>query len=141
LSHGQPLLGCLGALLASSAWHSLFSSSSGFLTIDRFVAVKSIQLYILPMPTDEFEAALMQWRQERNKRLRSDDKSWFNLAGLYWLKDGDNTFGSDPSCSFVLPPGAPKKAGLFYVKNGSVTVNAAPGVKIQCNGEKLPSLP
>jgi hypothetical protein len=37
---------------------------------------------------------------------------------LFWLKEGANTFGSDPSCDFVLPPQAPKKAGVFTFQDG-----------------------
>ena len=80
------------------------------------------------MPTDEYEANFMKWCQERAERLRTNEKSWFNLAGLYWLKVGDNSFGSDPSCDFVLPAGAPKKAGLFHFRYEAVTVAPAPGI-------------
>ncbi len=81
----------------------------------------------------------MQWRQAREERLRTSEKSWFGLAGLYWLKEGENTFGSDPGCAFVLPADAPKKAGVFLFQDGMVTIKAEPTVKIICNGHKLPS--
>lgn len=87
------------------------------------------------------ETSVMKWRQDRSERLRTNEKSWLGLAGLFWLKDGENTFGSDPSNNFVLPPSAPKKAGVFHFQDGSVTVTAEPGVKISCNGGKLPSRP
>jgi uncharacterized protein len=91
------------------------------------------------MTTDENEAAVMKWREERAERLRTNEKSWFGLAGLFWLKAGANTFGSDPACDFVLPPQAPKKAGAFYFLDGQVTVSAEPRVKITHNGGKLPA--
>jgi uncharacterized protein (DUF1684 family) len=93
------------------------------------------------MSTDENETAVMKWRQEREERLRTNEKSWFGLAGLFWLKEGQNTFGSDPACDFVLPSQAPKKAGVFYFKDGSVTVAPEPRVKITHNGGKLPTRP
>lgn len=83
----------------------------------------------------------MKWRDERTERLRTNEKSWFGLAGLYWLKEGKNTFGSAASCDFVLPEGAPEKAGVFDFSDGQVTVQAESGVKINCNGAKLPSRP
>lgn len=85
-----------------------------------------------------FEADILKWREERAARLRDNEKSWLGLAGLYWLKEGNNTFGSDHSCNFVLPPNAPQKTGIFKFKNGDVTLEAAPNVKITCNGGELP---
>jgi uncharacterized protein len=93
------------------------------------------------MATDEFEAEVMKWREERAERLRNNEKSWLNLAGLFWLKEGDNTFGSDPACNFVLPPTAPKKAGIFIFKNDLVTIKASPNVKMTCNEGELPRRP
>ena len=93
------------------------------------------------MANNDLEAAVMQWRQERAERLRTNERSWFGLAGLFWLKAGENTFGSDKSNNFVLPPGAPKKAGVFTFTAGQVTVKAEPDVKITCNHARLPSRP
>jgi hypothetical protein len=73
------------------------------------------------MVTNDFETDVMKWREERAERLRTSEKSWLGLAGLFWLKEGNNTFGSDPGCNFVLPPTAPKKAGVFNFKNDLVT--------------------
>jgi uncharacterized protein (DUF1684 family) len=90
------------------------------------------------MVTNDFETDVMKWREERAERLRTSEKSWLGLAGLFWLKEGNNTFGSDPGCNFVLPPTAPKKAGVFNFKNDLVTVKAEPNVKITCNDGELP---
>ena len=90
---------------------------------------------------DEHEAAVMKWREERLERMRTSERSWFGLAGLFWLKDGANTFGSDPACDFILPAQAPARAGTFYFLNGEVTIKAEPRVKITCNGGKLPVRP
>lgn len=73
------------------------------------------------------------------ERLRTNERSWLGLAGLFWLKDGDNSFGSDPACSFVLPASAPNRAGVFHFEKGAVTVAAEPGVEMTCNGDSLPS--
>ena len=32
----------------------------------------------------------------------TSDSGWLTLAGLFWLKDGDNSFGRDPDNSLVL---------------------------------------
>ena len=93
------------------------------------------------MANNDMEEIVLQWRHEREERLRTNEKSWFGLAGLFWLKEGVNTFGSDPACDFVLPAGGAKKAGTIFFHNGEVTVSAEPTVEITCNGGKLPSRP
>jgi uncharacterized protein len=98
-------------------------------------------VYSYLMANNDLEASVMQWRAERTERLRTNEKSWFGLAGLFWLKEGDNTFGSDPTCNFVLPPTAPKIAGVFHFTAGQVTVKAGPDVKITCNNAEIPSRP
>jgi uncharacterized protein (DUF1684 family) len=93
------------------------------------------------MSTSEHEIAVMKWREERAERLRTSDRSWLVLAGLFWLKDGLNTFGSDPACSFVLPASAPQRVGVFNFNKGLVTVTVEPDVVMTCNGGEVPSGP
>lgn len=71
-----------------------------------------------------------QWHQKRIDELKSET-GWLNLAGLFWLKEGINTFGSDKSNDLVFPEGkiAPK-AGFFLVKNGVVQMNVMADVKV-----------
>jgi uncharacterized protein (DUF1684 family) len=62
------------------------------------------------------------WFDHRVEELKSHD-GWLNLAGLYWLNDGMNSFGSDESNDVIFPAGkiAPK-AGYFLVKGQQVTM-------------------
>ena len=55
------------------------------------------------------------------------DGGWLTLAGLFWLKEGPNRFGTDPSSDFVLPPGtAPARAdALTQVKAGAFSRRCA----------------
>lgn len=91
------------------------------------------------MSNQDFESEVMQWRAERAERLRLNEKSWLGLAGLYWLKEGNNSFGSDPKCDFILPASAPKMAGVFQFKHGLVYLKVEKGVVMTCNGGALPS--
>ncbi len=71
-----------------------------------------------------------QWHTERIDEVKSDN-GWLNLAGLYWLKEGINTFGSDESNDIVFPAGKiDGRAGYFLVKNGVVEIHALPDAKI-----------
>ena len=68
---------------------------------------------------DAHRAAVESWRAQRYAALRRET-GWLTLAGLGWLKKGENTIGSDPSCDVVLPAGPPR-AGTIAVRGGSVT--------------------
>lgn len=74
------------------------------------------------------------WYNKRVENLKSRD-GWLNLAGLYWLHDGINSFGSDESNDIVFPVGkiAPK-AGYFMVKGDQVTLTISKGARILVNG-------
>lgn len=106
-----------------------------------FVAEWKILLYSWGMSNNEHELAVMKWREEREERLRTSERSWLVLVGLFWLKEGANSFGSDPVCDFVLPPSAPQKAGAFHFKDGQVTLKLEPGVTASCNDGELPARP
>lgn len=73
--------------------------------------------------------SIRQWRQNRLERLKSET-GWLNLAGLFWLEEGGNTFGSDPSNDLVFPVKAPEFSGTLTLENGRVTLAAGPGAGI-----------
>ena len=78
-------------------------------------------------------AAIKQWQEARIKSLKSKT-GWLNLAGLYWLKDGRNTFGAATSNEIVFPVGkAPNKIGEFNLRDGVVMMTILPGVTVTCN--------
>lgn len=53
------------------------------------------------------------WFDKRVESLKSHD-GWLNLAGLFWLNDGMNSFGSDSTNDIVFPSGP--KRGYFILK-------------------------
>jgi uncharacterized protein len=61
----------------------------------------------------------------RNDLVESRKKNWLPLAGLLWLKPGDNTFGADPENAVVFPKG-PGHAGVLTLKDQDVTVRFSP---------------
>ena len=76
---------------------------------------------------EAYRAEVRKWREGREARLKADG-GWLTLAGLFWLKEGENGFGTDPAGDVVLPEGsAPAKAGVFELKGGQVTVALLPG--------------
>jgi len=76
-----------------------------------------------PALADEaYRAEIRKWREDRESRLKADG-GWLTLAGLFWLKNGTNRFGTGPSSDIVLPQGAgPARAGVFEFDGGRTTV-------------------
>lgn len=76
------------------------------------------------------------FRAEREQRLRAED-GWLSLAGLFWLEQGANPFGSDPAGSIPLPPdAAPPRAGSFVLEGEAVRLVPEPGVEILHDGQR-----
>ena len=63
------------------------------------------------------QAAIEQWRAKRLASLTSE-KGWLTLAGLFWLKDGENTFGSGAANSLRLENRALAANAGAFVKTG-----------------------
>lgn len=83
-----------------------------------------------------YKLEIEAWHKKRVDDLKGPS-GWLNLAGLYWLEEGINTFGSSDKNSLVFPSGKiADRAGFFLLKQNIVTVEVAPGVKII--SEKLP---
>ena len=91
-----------------------------------------------PATADEaYRAEVRKWREEREARLKADG-GWLTLAGLFWLKEGKNPFGTDPAGDIVLPEGsAPVKAGVFELKGEQVTVALQPGAHGRIAGKAV----
>src|SRR5688500_16516228 len=79
--------------------------------------------------TSPYVAEIEQWRAKREERLKADG-GWLTVSGLFWLKDGPNTFGSGPGNDVVLPASAPARAGVIDFTGGKAAVRVEPGVPI-----------
>lgn len=89
-----------------------------------------------PIAADEaYRAEVQKWRADREARLKADG-GWLTVAGLYWLNQGPNRFGTDPAGDIVLPAGsAPAKAGVFGLAGEQVTVALERGTKGRIGGK------
>ena len=85
-------------------------------------------------------ASVNRWRMERVESLTGDD-GWLTLAGLYWLKQGDNSFGRAPGNSLVLDNAAlPDTAGKFVLSGQKVRFIAHPGAHVTHDGAPVTAL-
>lgn len=83
-----------------------------------------------------YEAGLKEWRRARAEELKAP-KGWLSLAGLLWLKPGENSFGSAEGNMVVFPQGAPEYIGTFSLQNDSVWMDILPGIPVQNRGEPV----
>lgn len=73
-----------------------------------------------------------QWHAKRIENLKKET-GWLNLVGLYWLKEGENKFGSAKGNDIVFPVKAPDYIGTFTLKDSIVTIKVLPGVIVLFN--------
>jgi uncharacterized protein len=74
-------------------------------------------------PDPAYQQSLDQWKAALVADLKQD---WVPLAGLFWLKPGENSFGTDPKNAIVFPKG-PAQAGSFNLTGKTVTAKFNPG--------------
>ncbi|MFC2085273.1 DUF1684 domain-containing protein [Bacteroidota bacterium] len=80
------------------------------------------------------------WQEERINGLKKPD-GWLSLVGLYWLNNGENTFGSDSSNDIVFPQRkCPGNMGKFYLNNGRVSVKINERVEIYSDSVLVDSI-
>ena len=83
------------------------------------------------------QAEVDAWHARRVEELKGAN-GWLNVVGLYWLKEGINTFGCDERNSIVFPKGKMAgQAGYFLVQNGVVTMQTLPEANITSRGKEV----
>lgn len=81
----------------------------------------------------DYENQIQDWHQSRNERLNQPD-GWLTLAGLFWLEQGDNRFGSDAQNQLIFPgSNTPGFMGILHLDSGNVSIRVADGIKIYLN--------
>ena len=90
-------------------------------------------------PPADYRESVEEWRKAREARLKAEG-GWLSVAGLFWLKEGTQRFGSAPDNELVFPAPAPARAGTFELKAGQVTVQAEPGAGITTEGRPVTTL-
>ena len=116
----------------------------------RVVACAALISALLPLaacgpdhpPPDPVQHALAveEWRTERHESLMQPD-GWLSLVGLFWLREGEQTFGAAPENDLVYA-GAPDvefpdRIGTFTRDGMTVRFDAAPGVPVTADGEPV----
>jgi uncharacterized protein len=85
-------------------------------------------------------ASVESWRADRLRRLTSDT-GWLTLTGLFWLTEGENSFGRAASNALVLDsPALADTVGSFVLHDHRVRFVARPGGGVMHDGLAVSSL-
>jgi uncharacterized protein len=115
--------------------HSNRSLCFSFLSIAALVCLVASSL----AADEAYRASVEKWRRTYEASLKSDD-GWLTVAGLFWLHEGENRFGSDPLNDIVLnEAGVPAEVGSFDMHGGKIVVRINPGVQIKLKGNAVES--
>ncbi len=88
----------------------------------------------------KYISEIKEWHSKRIENLKKEN-GWLNLVGLYWLKQGENKFGTDKANDIVFPEGkAPSFIGSLLLKDSIVTIKVNEGVEVKSNGESVNGL-
>ncbi len=86
-----------------------------------------------PAVDASYQQSFEKWKADLVEDLKAN---WLPLAGLFWLKPGANSFGTDAKNRLVLPEhSAPAVAGWFELQGNQVTVRVASGVQATIDGK------
>ncbi len=97
--------------------------------------VASVGVTALGGAANDYEAEIEVWRTEREASLKADD-SWLTVSALFFLREGQTSFGSSQRRDFVVPH-IPAEAGVFELRDGRVTVRAPANGRLTVDGEAV----
>lgn len=80
-----------------------------------------------------------QWQQDRLEALKGRE-GWLNLAGIYWLKEGEQSLGSHPSNDHVFPEKAAPFVGTLSLENGAIHLKVNDDAELYYKGERIHEL-
>jgi uncharacterized protein (DUF1684 family) len=89
-----------------------------------------------PSPDTAYLQSYDKWKGELVDDLK---QNWLSLAGLFWLKPGQNSFGSDAGNAIVFPKG-PAHAGVVELQGTDVTVKFSPDAHATVDGKPVSTL-
>lgn len=104
--------------------------------IYHFIGVAAVSfLTAFTLNEDAYEEQLRQWHEKRVESLKAES-GWLNLAGLFWLHEGSNTFGGAEENDILFPRDRSHQfLGEFILNKDKIVVKAKPDAQI-FNGDE-----
>jgi len=81
---------------------------------------------------EDYKKSIDEWKAKRIVSLKSEN-GWLNLVGLYWLKEGQNPFGSNEANNIIFPENAPEFIGTIILYKGNISATINPDVDVYIN--------
>jgi uncharacterized protein (DUF1684 family) len=82
---------------------------------------------------ENYQHEIKQWHQNRETNLKKET-GWLTVSGLFWLDEGENTFGSGKENKIVFPDGkADAKIGSLILIKDEVRLNILPNIEVKRN--------
>jgi hypothetical protein len=66
--------------------------------------------------------------------MTAEPLNWLSLVGLFWLEEGDNSFGAHETNKIVLTALAHKRSGVFRLEDGRVSLVPEEDRELRVNG-------
>ncbi len=92
-----------------------------------------------PSPSAPDAAYLQSFDKWKAELIDDLKENWLSLAGLFWLKPGENSFGTDAGNAIVFPKG-PAHAGVFDLQGTDVTVKFSPDAHATVDGKPVTTI-
>jgi uncharacterized protein (DUF1684 family) len=90
-----------------------------------------------PEKPKTYKEEIQTWHAQRVERLTSPS-GYLSVTGLYWLREGKNSFGAEPSSDIVFPADkAPANIGAFYLEGGRLRVEVQPGAGVRSGDDAV----
>lgn len=86
--------------------------------------------------TTFYQEQIRLWQSEQVKAVTNPD-GWLSLVGLFWLKEGETTFGSSELNNIQFPVHTPDYIGKFILENGNVSMSISENVPVKVGEEEL----
>lgn len=85
---------------------------------------------------EEYLTSYNEWKNNRISSLKGPE-GWLNLAGLFWLEERENRFGSDSSNNIIFPSVAPANIGVIILKEDRIRFIGNEAVNVIHEGELI----
>lgn len=99
-----------------------------------------VQTLVAQTSAKNYKKEIEEWDKKRLLDLKSAT-GWVNLAGLFWLNSGENSFGKDSSNNVIFNhPNFPAFLGKFIVSEKEVMWVTNPGNQVYIRDKKIDQL-
>ncbi|MCB9259072.1 MAG: DUF1684 domain-containing protein [Ignavibacteriales bacterium] len=93
----------------------------------------------VPIGSEEYISEINEWHANRIESLKKET-GWLNLVGLFWLDEGENSFGSANTNKIIFPENAPKKIGTIIKTDSILKFICEPEIIVKSDGVQVKDL-